>query len=220
MARTRKARDAAREARTEVYRQHILDAAERIFAERGYETAKVAEIAQDCALSMGTIYAIFPGKAELYAALLESRGQELLRLARDLATRDLPPRQALLALAEVYIDYFVEHPAFLRMHLRSGASWALGSATGAPAQMGTWREIHTLQADIFRRGVAAGDFVDQEPEYLARTFSAMDQVLLADWVAGGMRDARDALARRLRDMVERAFCLPPQQAARRRGVGR
>jgi AcrR family transcriptional regulator len=219
VAPSRKARDAAREARNEVYRHHILEAAERVFAERGYEAAKVAEIAGDCALSMGTIYAIFPGKAELYAALLEDRGQELLRLARDGAARDLPPRRALLALADVYIDYFVEHPAFLRMHLRSGASWALGPATGAPAQVGTWREIHTLQADIFRRGVAAGDFVEQDPEYLARTFSAMDQVLLADWVAGDMRDDRDALSRRLREMVERAFCLPAP-AAKRRSAGR
>lgn len=203
----KKARDAAREARTEVYRQHILEAAERVFAERGYEVAKVAEIAQDCALSMGTIYAIFPGKAELYAALLEGRGQELLHLAQGLASRNLPPREALLALADVYIDYFVEHPEFLRMHLRSGASWALGSATGAPTQMGTWRDIHALQADIFRRGVEAGEFVDQEPGYLSRTFSAMDQVLLAEWVAGGMRDDRNTLTRRFRDMVERAFCL-------------
>lgn len=215
MAPERKARDAAREARNEVYRQHILDAAERVFAARGYEAAKVAEIAQDCALSMGTIYAIFPGKAELYAALLEARGQEILRLVRDLAGRHLPPRQALLALAEMYIDYFVEHTEFLRMHLRSGASWALGSATGAPAQMGTWRDIHALQADIFRRGVEGGDFVDQEPGYLAHTFSAMDQVLLADWVAGGMRDDRDTLARRFRDMVERAFCVPMPTVRRR-----
>jgi AcrR family transcriptional regulator len=210
----RKARDAAREARNEVYRQHILEAAERVFAERGYEAAKVAEIAQDCALSMGTIYAIFPGKAELYAALLEARGRELLELARELAARQLPPREALLELADVYIHYFVQHPAFLRMHLRSGASWALGPVTGAPAQVGTWREIHTLQADIFLRGIAAGEFVDQDPGYLSRTFSAMDQVLLAEWVAAGMRDDKDTLARRLRDMVERAFCLSSPGARR------
>ena len=219
MASGRKARDEAREARTEVYRQHILEAAERVFAERGYEVAKVAEIAQDCALSMGTIYAIFPGKAELYGALLEARGQELLRLARELVARNLPPRAALLALADVYIDYFVEHPEFLRMHLRSGASWALGSATGDPAQMGTWRDIHALQADIFRRGVEAGEFVNQEPGYLSRTFSAMDQVLLAEWVGGGMRDDRDILVRRFRDMVERAFCLRLPAVRYRRPAG-
>ena len=204
----KKARDEARAARNGVYRQHILDAAERVFAERGYEAAKVVEIAYDCGLSMGTIYAIFPGKAELYAALLEERGQELLRLARTVGARNLAPRDALLALIEVYIDYFVSHPAFLRMHLRSGASWALGPAVGTPTQVGYWEDIHALQADIFRRGVAAGEFVDEDPSYLAKMFSAMDQVLLADWVAGGMQADRDTLVRRLRDMVERALSLP------------
>jgi len=204
----KKARDEARAARNGVYRQHILDAAERVFAERGYETAKVVEIAYDCGLSMGTIYAIFPGKAELYGALLEERGQELLRLARGVAGRDIAPRDALLALIEMYIDYFVHHPAFLRMHLRSGASWALGPAVGTPKQVGYWESIHALQADIFRRGVEAGEFVEEDPGYLAKMFSTMDQVLLADWVAGGMKADRDTLVRRLRDMVERALCLP------------
>ena len=51
----KKARDEAREARTGVYRQHILDAAEQVFAERGYEAAKVLEISDRSGLSMGTI---------------------------------------------------------------------------------------------------------------------------------------------------------------------
>src|SRR4029450_14035703 len=187
----KKARDEAREARTGVYRQHILEAAERVFAERGYDAAKVIDISNDCALSMGTIYAIFPGKSELYTALLQERGQELLRLASDGTSRDLSPREALLALIDVYIAYVVAHPAFLRMHLRSGASWALGPAMGTPTQVGYWREIHALQADIFRRGVAAGDFVEEDPAYLAKLFSSMDQVLLAGWGAGGAKDDPD-----------------------------
>ena len=104
------------------------------------------------------------------------------------------------------------------MHLRSGASWALGPAMGTPTQVSYWQEIHTLQADIFRRGVAAGDFVEEDPAYLAKMFSAMDQVLLADWVAGGMRADRDTLVRRLRDIVDRALCLPP--LTRRRNATR
>ncbi len=52
-------------------------------------------------------------------------------------------------------------------------------------------------------------FVDEEPSYLAKLFSAIDQVLLADWVAGGMRADRDALTRRLTATVERALCRQP-----------
>ncbi len=67
------------EVRSDLYRHHILEAAEDVFAERGFEAAKLQEISAACGLSMGTIYAIFPGKEELFRALLEERGAELLR---------------------------------------------------------------------------------------------------------------------------------------------
>ncbi len=49
----------ARQARTEVYREHILEAAEQIFAERGFENAKLQDISALAGVSMGTIYAVF-----------------------------------------------------------------------------------------------------------------------------------------------------------------
>ncbi len=204
MAARQKPREDARRARTDVYRLHVFAAAERVFAERGFENAKLQDISRLAGLSMGTIYAIFPSKDDLYRAILEERGQEVLALARDVAARHRPARQALDALIEVYIGYFVSHPGFLQMHLRAGTSWAL-APSGTDAQVEHWRDVHALQADIFRRGIAEGVFVDEDPGYLARLFSAMDQVLLADWVAGGMRTDGAALVRRLRAQVERGF---------------
>ena len=201
----RKPREEARKARNHVYRQHIFEAAERVFAERGFEAAKLQEISAVAGLSMGTIYAIFPSKAELFRAILEERGQELLRLAREVVARAIPPREALHALGEVYVDYFLAHPDFLRMHLRSGTSWILSPSPGTDAQIRHWQDFHALQAEIFQRGVAEGVFIDEDPGYLAKMFSALDQVLLADWVAGGMKARRDELVRRLQDTVERTF---------------
>jgi AcrR family transcriptional regulator len=201
----RRPRDEARQARTDVYRQHILEAAEGVFAERGFEAAKLQEIGKVAGLSMGTIYAIFPGKQELYGAILAARGEELHRLAREVSARDLPPRAALDALIELYIGWFLGHPDFLRMHLRSGASWALGPVAPTEGQIAHWQDIHRLQADIFRRGIAAGEFVEEDPSYLARLFSVMDQVLLAEWVANGMKPERERLVQRLKTQVERAF---------------
>src|SRR5437870_8779440 len=48
----------------------ILDAAERHFLERGYESAKVDEIAADADVAVGSIYNHFGNKDGLYAALL------------------------------------------------------------------------------------------------------------------------------------------------------
>lgn len=202
----RKPKHEARKARNDVYRHHIFDAAEQVFAERGFAAAKVQDISKLVGLSMGTIYAIFPSKEDLFHAILEARGGELLHLAREVVARHLPPRAALRALSQAYIEYFFAHPNFLRMHLREGTSWVLSPTPGGDARAQLWKDIHDLQTEIFRRGTAARVFIDEPPGYLAKLFSAMDQVLLAEWVAGGMKADRTQLVRRLQSLVERAFC--------------
>jgi len=69
---------AARNARNQLYRTHIMEAGRSgVFAERGFESAKLQEISALADLSMGTIYSIFASKDELFLALLEERGSEL-----------------------------------------------------------------------------------------------------------------------------------------------
>jgi AcrR family transcriptional regulator len=211
----RKPREEARQARNDLYRQHIFDVAEQVFADRGFETAKVQEISAQAGLSMGTIYAIFPSKDDLLRAILEARGEELRQLVRDVTARHVPPRQALTNLAEAYIGYFVNHPNFLRMHLQVGTSWVLSPSASNDTRVQLWQDIHKLQADIFRRGVAAGTFIDEDPGYLAKLFSAMDQVVLSDWVAGGMKAERAQLVERLQCLVERTFCVPNPKGRRK-----
>jgi AcrR family transcriptional regulator len=202
---TQRPREQARKARNDLYRQHILEAAEHAFAERGFDSAKVQDISDRVGLSMGTIYAIFPSKEDLYLALIEERGGRILSLVRDVAARGNGPRDALNALIEAYVGFFVERPNFLRMHLRAGTSWVLRPSPESEKRARLWKEIHELQAGIFRSGVETGVFVDEDPAYLARLFSAMDQVLLADWVENGMKAGRADLVRRLRALVDRAF---------------
>lgn len=201
----RELQDKARQARNELYREHILDAAEQVFAERGFESAKLQEISARGGVSMGTIYAIFPGKEDLFRGILDRRGQQMLQIARDGAHSDPDPRVALDRLIEAYIDYFIAHPNFLRMHLRLGTSWVLGPAIGSPGQVQLWEEIHALQAELMRQGIAARVFVEEDPAFLAKIFSALDQVLLADWVAGGMKADRDELLARMRALVDRVI---------------
>ncbi len=196
---------AARQARHDVYRQHIFEAAETVFAEKGFDVAKVQDIAQRVGLSMGTIYGVFPSKNDLLVAILDDRGAIILELVRKVAGQPGTALEALRALIEAYVDFFVAQPQFLRMHLRQGSSWVLGPINGADSRQQVWQEIHELQAGIFRRGIREGVFVDEDPDYLAKLFSAMDQVVLADWVAQGMKLDRDALVRRLYELVERAF---------------
>jgi TetR/AcrR family transcriptional regulator, mexJK operon transcriptional repressor len=70
-------------------REAILDGAARIFAARGYEGASMSAITTAAAVSKGTIYQHFPGKAALFAATVAREcDRKLAHLFHDLGTTE------------------------------------------------------------------------------------------------------------------------------------
>ncbi|HVB41913.1 MAG TPA: helix-turn-helix domain-containing protein [Streptosporangiaceae bacterium] len=59
-------------------RERLLRAAADVFAERGYDGTRVADIAAAAGVSNGALYAHFPSKAELLAGALRTHGRRLL----------------------------------------------------------------------------------------------------------------------------------------------
>ena len=63
-------------------RAQLLDAALSVFAERGYHAAAMDEIADRAGVSKPVLYQHFPGKLELYLALLDKHCDTLESLVR------------------------------------------------------------------------------------------------------------------------------------------
>ncbi|WP_155358826.1 TetR/AcrR family transcriptional regulator [Acrocarpospora macrocephala] len=59
-------------------RERLLRAAAEVFAERGYDGTRVADIAAAAGVSNGALYAHFGSKAELLVAALRAHGRRLL----------------------------------------------------------------------------------------------------------------------------------------------
>ena len=59
--------------------QEILDAALAVFSERGYHEARIEDIAERAGVGKGTVYLYFPGKRELFQALITRITGEHLR---------------------------------------------------------------------------------------------------------------------------------------------
>jgi AcrR family transcriptional regulator len=61
--------------------RRILDAAQELFAERGYAGTSIRDIAERLSMTKAALYYHFPGKLDLLAALVEPWLQELDELA-------------------------------------------------------------------------------------------------------------------------------------------
>lgn len=83
------------ELRTNLRRTQILQAATRVFAEKGYHRATTKQIAREAGLAEGTIYLYFENKAELLLALMEHLDQATTQTPDLDAGLDLSPRALL-----------------------------------------------------------------------------------------------------------------------------
>jgi AcrR family transcriptional regulator len=206
-------KEKVREAKHALYRQLVLEGAERVFAEKGYEDAKMEEIARESGLSLGTLYSVFSGKAYVFRALHESADRELLRRAAECVRGVEDPLEAVLAGVRAYTEYFLQHPDFLRMHLREGLAWGTAEAGGHSRQRTeAWRSGVDMLSRAFERCIQAGVFVEGDPALQARMMVAMQQVQLAHWIETGMERPPDDLVREMTEQVKRAFGRDPETA--------
>jgi AcrR family transcriptional regulator len=64
------------------HREEILSAAEKMFAERGFFSTTMSDIAREAEFGTGTLYNCFKSKEELYFALIEEKMEKINRLVK------------------------------------------------------------------------------------------------------------------------------------------
>jgi AcrR family transcriptional regulator len=89
--------------------QRILDAAEAVFAERGYESASLREIARQVGIQQPGLYNYFENKQALYAAVLD-RALAPMAEAMKAGLSNAEPKDVQTTLASVMTDILLEHP--------------------------------------------------------------------------------------------------------------
>jgi len=96
-------------------REDILDAAQRVFFEKGLSAATMDDIAETAELSKGALYLYYKSKEDLYLTVM-MRGMQLLYDAFNaVANRAYTPAETLARLSEAYLDYFNNHRDYFRM---------------------------------------------------------------------------------------------------------
>lgn len=86
-------------------RRQLLAAAQVVFVSRGYHAAAMDEIAERAGVSKPVLYQHFPGKLELYLALLEQHSEELVETVREALASTTENKQRVAATFEAFFDF-------------------------------------------------------------------------------------------------------------------
>jgi len=93
-------------------KQQLLDAAERLFTERGYANTRIADICEAAGVAKGLFYWYFDTKAELFADLVRSVRQQLRRAQAAAMDDGADPVTRIRQGAEASVRFMSEHMAF------------------------------------------------------------------------------------------------------------
>src|SRR5918998_1258371 len=100
-------------------RAAILDAAEKLFADKGFDATSLSDVGSAAGVSRGTPGYFFGSKAELYQAVLDrsfAEVREAVRAGRARALASGQSPEAILAGAvSDYFDFLAERPNFIRL---------------------------------------------------------------------------------------------------------
>ena len=143
-------------------RERLLGAAREVLERGGYATASVVAIAERAGLSAGALYRHFPSKAELFVEVFRAAADGELAALNAAATRTESYAARLEAVVATY--------ARRALHNRRLA-WALVYEPVDPrvdAERLVYRRSYCRNmAALLRRGIAAGEFPEQNPELTA-----------------------------------------------------
>ncbi len=86
-------------------RAQLLGAAQEVFVAQGYHSAAMDDIAERAGVSKPVLYQHFPGKLDLYLALLDQHAEALVAAVRGALASTTDNKQRVLATMRAYFHY-------------------------------------------------------------------------------------------------------------------
>ncbi|SHI02756.1 transcriptional regulator, TetR family [Sporobacter termitidis DSM 10068] len=160
----------------------IIDAALRLFSEKGYEATTVAEITEAAGVAKGTFFNYFKAKEELLVKFQKALFFNEIRILND---QPGPYAPRILDLVKELGDSMNDD----RVQMRLALQRFLATSAGAPGGHGLMAKAESM-IPLFERGQQSGEFAPGvPPAVMARTALQIYLGTLLSWSTGDENDS-------------------------------
>jgi AcrR family transcriptional regulator len=154
----------------------IVEAAGRLFGERGYDATRLDEIAAAAGVTKPILYRHFDSKRDLYLALLERHRADLSGFVAAMPAEG-STEERLRAVLDVWLNYVHTHSYSWKLLFRDTG--------GGPEVAARRREVHAEARAVLVeviRSLAAGSIPPRQREPLAELMSMGMAALVLWWI--------------------------------------
>ena len=151
-------------------RTRILQAAEQLFAEKGYAATRVQEITDAAGVNKALLYYYFEDKRALYIALMEDGIGAFTSVVETALSVPGTFSERLQGLVTKHVALLWQRPNLLRVVQRSQMAGDVPDLNWQDR----FQEPFSRVVEFFREASAAGEFEAFDPEMVAMSILALD----------------------------------------------
>lgn len=179
-------------------RRLILDAAVHVFAQKGYHTSRVGDIAEEAGVAHGLLYHYFRSKDELLETIVRETWRDVLDAVRVVEETDETARERLAGVAKILLRAWRRDPDLVRVLVRE----VTRGATLQRQIVEIDQAFESLER-IIAHGQEEGEFrADVDPRMVSYVFYGALEEILTGWVLGQLHDGDEQIAAAEQTVIE------------------
>jgi TetR/AcrR family fatty acid metabolism transcriptional regulator len=181
-------------------RRAILHAAVKVFAEKGYQGCRIADVARQAGVAYGLVYHYFRSKEELLESVFAEQWTIFDRSIRAIAEGPGPASEQLASICRFAVDVLRTAPAAVRVLLLEVARTPNALRAGSTRE--TFETTLSLVAGVVRRGQEAGELrADVDPVVAAACLLGTLELSLTGILVGVIPAGGDEDVERVKEAV-------------------
>jgi AcrR family transcriptional regulator len=176
-------------------REEILNAAERVFAQKGFHNTTVAEISKESEFAIGTIYQFFKNKEELYYTMMIEKFNLLYSTLQKEISCNKKFFKKLSCLVDVVFSFIEQNVDFFKIF-----TWELNvlkpnMENKLKKQLITKHFSYIkLISDVIKEGLHEGVLKEGDADDLSSALLGMMNIFSFNWIFNQQQDSLRAKA--------------------------
>lgn len=134
----------------------ILDAAELVFSEKGYERTSMDDIARTASLSRALLYVYFKDKAAIQRGIMLRAGHSLFRRFEDARQTADNGLAQIRAMGESYYRFYLEEPDYFSALTKASTAMAEADESQAEEMLCSKSDLMELMVGAIELGLQDG----------------------------------------------------------------